>query len=102
MCECCLCVHVGQCKNDLPRKWPRHVTYISLIFNPYFCLSARAMRQEDSSQEDGVLTRLVAQCLGYLNRPHILKEEGLFRVPGSVTDINRLRAAFTAGKRSIE
>lgn len=57
------------------------------------------MHREDTSLEDGVLSRLVAQCLGYLNRPRVLKEEGLFRIPGSVSDVNRLRAAFIAGER---
>ena len=44
------------------------------------------------------MSRLVAQCLGYLNRPHILKEEGLFRISGDVAQINELKAKFIAGK----
>ncbi|XP_065844426.1 uncharacterized protein [Oscarella lobularis] len=54
-------------------------------------------RAQSEQEEDGALSRLVAQCLGYLNRPHILKEEGLFRISGDVAQINELKAKFIAG-----
>lgn len=35
-------------------------------------------------------------CVGYLEKPVSLREEGLFRVPGDVTRIQQLHAAFVA------
>lgn len=37
---------------------------------------------------------LVQSCISYLETPRALKEEGLFRVPGDVTRIRHLKAAF--------
>eukprot|EP00117_Sycon_ciliatum_P008134 scpid100638/ scgid2634/ Rho GTPase-activating protein 22; Rho-type GTPase-activating protein 22; p68RacGAP len=47
--------------------------------------------------ELGVLNRLVVQCVSYLNTPRGLNEEGLFRVPGDMTDIGKLRMKFING-----
>ena len=47
---------------------------------------------------NGVIDPLVIQCVSYLNREHILDEEGLFRVPGDVATIRRLRGQFVMGK----
>ena len=45
----------------------------------------------------GVVHPLVVQCVAYLNREHILKEEGLFRIPGDLAAIKRIRHHFIAG-----
>ena len=47
---------------------------------------------------DNILFRVVSRCCHYLNRPHILKEEGLFRISGSAPDIQQLNVEFTLGK----
>lgn len=76
-----------------PSKVVRHVATAG-----HLTVNSPLVSQEDVSKEDGVLSKLVAQCLGYLNRPHILKEEGLFRIPGNESEVKQLSAAFTAGK----
>lgn len=40
---------------------------------------------------------LVLMCVAYLNTEKCLKEEGLFRIPGNQTDIQRLYAKFNSG-----
>jgi hypothetical protein len=39
---------------------------------------------------------LIRCCVAYLQQPVALQEEGLFRVPGDMTRIQQLQAAFTA------
>eukprot|EP00118_Oscarella_pearsei_P006576 m.29935 g.29935 ORF g.29935 m.29935 type:complete len:614 (+) comp31265_c0_seq3:16-1857(+) len=39
-------------------------------------------------------------CVDYLNQPKMLKEEGLFRVPGDMTRIQQLNAGFLADETS--
>eukprot|EP00731_Ephydatia_muelleri_P012612 Em0006g1506a len=46
---------------------------------------------------NGVIEPLVVQCVSYLNREHVLEEEGLFRVPGDVAAIRKLRGQFVMG-----
>ena len=41
---------------------------------------------------------LVIQAVAYLNREKVLKEEGLFRIPGDVTEIQRLYGKFRVGE----
>lgn len=45
----------------------------------------------------GVVSPLVVQCVAYLNREHVLKEEGLFRIPGDLAIIKSYRQKFVAG-----
>ena len=41
---------------------------------------------------------IVVQCVAYLNRPIGLNEEGLFRIPGDMSQVRKLRAGFVAGQ----
>ena len=50
------------------------------------------------TDELGILNRMVVQCVGFLNQQKCLDEEGLFRVPGDMTEINKLRSKFVRGK----
>lgn len=59
---------------------------------------SRPAHLDDTSKEDKILCKLIDQSFSYLNRPHILKEEGLFRIPGNGTEVRQLTAAFKAGK----
>eukprot|EP00118_Oscarella_pearsei_P008210 m.41489 g.41489 ORF g.41489 m.41489 type:complete len:519 (+) comp33188_c0_seq2:272-1828(+) len=70
---------------------PRSATHAALPIT-------KGRSSSSGNEDDGALCRLVAQCLGYLNKPHILKEEGLFRISGNVSQINQLSAAFIAGQ----
>ena len=51
----------------------------------------------DQSLPGGVIPPIVVQCVAYLNRPMCLNEEGLFRIPGDMSQIRRLRDGFIAG-----
>ena len=46
----------------------------------------------------GVIPPIIVQCVAYLNRPACLNEEGLFRIPGDMSQIRRLRDGFIAGE----
>lgn len=48
----------------------------------------------------GILDPLVVKCVAYLNRESVLVEQGLFRVPGDVAAIKKLRASFISGEES--
>ena len=45
----------------------------------------------------GVVDPLLLQCVSYLNKDEVLKEPGLFRIPGDITIIKRLRSQFIVG-----
>ena len=45
----------------------------------------------------GVIPSIIVQCVAYLNRPVGLNEEGLFRIPGDMSQIRKLRAGFISG-----
>ena len=62
-----------------------------------FFAIAQPKHLDDTSKEDRLLCKVVKQSFSYLNRPHVLKEEGLFRIPGNGTDVKQLSAAFKAG-----
>ena len=44
----------------------------------------------------GVVDPLLLQCVSYLNK-EVLKEPELFRIPGDITIIKRLRSQFIVG-----
>ena len=46
----------------------------------------------------GIIHPIIVKCVAYLNKESVLKEEGLFRIPGDVAVIKRLRERFLAGK----
>ena len=48
-----------------------------------------------------MVSPLVVQCVAYLNREHVLKEEGLFRIPGDLAAIKKIRQQFIAGTDAI-
>lgn len=48
----------------------------------------------------GIIHPIVVQCVAYLNRESVLVEEGLFRVPGDLAAIRRLREDFVGGKHN--
>ena len=45
----------------------------------------------------GIVDPILVQCIAYLNKEEILKEPGLFRIPGDLSVIKRLRSQFIAG-----
>lgn len=45
----------------------------------------------------GIINPIVIRCVAYLNKESVLKEEGLFRIPGDVAAIKQLREKFIAG-----
>ena len=45
----------------------------------------------------GIVHPLVIKCVAYLNKETVLKEEGLFRIPGDVAVIKKLRERFLSG-----
>ena len=45
----------------------------------------------------GIIHPIVVQCVAYLNKESVLKEEGLFRIPGDVAVIKQLRERFING-----
>lgn len=45
----------------------------------------------------GVIPPIIVQSVAYLNRPACLNEEGLFRIPGDMMQIRKLREEFIAG-----
>ena len=45
----------------------------------------------------GVVDPLLLQCVSYLNKEEVLKEPGLFHIPGDITIIKRLRSQFIVG-----
>jgi hypothetical protein len=46
----------------------------------------------------GVVDPLLVQCVAYLNREEILKETGLFRIPGDLNQIKQLRSRYLLGE----
>ena len=50
-----------------------------------------------SEMKSSPVDALVIQSVAYLNRERVLKEEGLFRIPGDVTEIQRLYGRFRSG-----
>lgn len=52
----------------------------------------------EESLPGGVIPPIIVQCVAYLNRPACLNEEGLFRIPGDMSQIRRLRDGFIAGE----
>ena len=49
----------------------------------------------------GIIHPIVVQCVAYLNKESVLKEEGLFRIPGDVAVIKQLRERFINGTGSL-
>ena len=47
---------------------------------------------------EGVISPIVVQCIAYLNRENILKEPGLFRIPGDLSVMKKYRAEFARGQ----
>lgn len=47
---------------------------------------------------EGVISPIVVQCIAYLNREHILKEPGLFRIPGDLSVMKKYRVEFARGE----
>ena len=45
-----------------------------------------------------MISPIVVQCIAYLNREHILKEPGLFRIPGDLSVMKKYRAEFARGQ----
>ncbi len=45
----------------------------------------------------GIINPLVVQCVAYLNREEVLVEPGLFRIPGDLAAVRKLRTAFLTG-----
>ena len=45
----------------------------------------------------GIIPPLVVQCVAYINRDSVLREQGLFRIPGDVATIRRIRSDFVRG-----
>ena len=45
----------------------------------------------------GIVHPIVIKCVAYLNKESVLKEEGLFRIPGDVAVIKQLRERFISG-----
>ena len=67
------------------------------IFAVFTLLSALDLSEMHSSPVDA----LVIQSVAYLNRDRVLKEEGLFRIPGDVTEIQRLYGRFRSGQAEV-
>ena len=46
----------------------------------------------------GIIEPLVVKCVAYLNRDDVLVEQGLFRIPGDLAAIRKLRTSFLNGQ----
>ena len=62
-----------------------------------FAVSTLLYTTDLSEMKNSPVDALVIQSVAYLNREKVLKEEGLFRVPGDVTEIQRLYGRFRSG-----
>ena len=63
---------------------------------PFFILCIYYIPEQ--SLPGGVIPSIIVQCVAYLNRPSCLIEEGLFRIPGDMSQIRKLRDSFLAGE----
>ena len=55
----------------------------------------------EQSLPGGVIPSIIVQCVAYLNRPSCLVEEGLFRIPGDMSQVRKLRDGFLAGEQQV-
>lgn len=46
----------------------------------------------------GLVDPLVVLCVAYLNRDSVLREVGLFRIPGDVASVKKLRTGYIRGE----
>ena len=67
-----------------------------LPFPPY-CIRPSLLLPLSDPLPQGIIPPLVVQCVGYINRDSVLREPGLFRIPGDVATIRRIRSDFIRG-----
>lgn len=67
-----------------------------LPFPPY-CIRPSPLLPLSDPLPQGIIPPLVVQCVGYINRDSVLREPGLFRIPGDVATIRRIRSDFVRG-----
>ena len=81
--------------------------FTSAEFYPHFSMYTSVMRMCNwcsyifsvaDKLPEGVISPIVVQCIAYLNREHILKEPGLFRIPGDLSVMKKYRAEFARGQ----
>ncbi|XP_011410242.1 PREDICTED: pollen-specific leucine-rich repeat extensin-like protein 1 [Amphimedon queenslandica] len=77
-----------------PSNWRRAITVRGHRPNPTTYNSERY----PETLSTGIVDPLLVQCISYLNKEDILKEPGLFRIPGDLSIIKQLRRQFVAGE----
>ena len=81
----------------LPFLLPFHLIFRCFApFPPYYLPSPPLFPFSDPLPQ-GIIPPLVVQCVGYINRDSVLREPGLFRIPGDVATIRRIRSDFVRG-----
>ena len=72
---------------------------IFCCFTPFppYCLRPSLLLPLSDPLPQGIIPPLVVQCVGYINRDSVLREPGLFRIPGDVATIRRIRSDFVRG-----
>ena len=64
---------------------------------PLYCIRPSPLLPLSDPLPQGIIPPLVVQCVGYINRDSVLREPGLFRIPGDVATIRRIRSDFVRG-----
>ena len=64
---------------------------------PPYCIRPSLLLPLSDPLPQGIIPPLVVQCVGYINRDSVLREPGLFRIPGDVATIRRIRSDFVRG-----
>ena len=64
---------------------------------PPYCVRPSPLLPLSDPLPQGIIPPLVVQYVGYINRDSVLREPGLFRIPGDVATIRRIRSDFVRG-----
>ena len=64
---------------------------------PPYCIRPSLLLPLSHPLPQGIIPPLVVQCVGCINQDSVLREPGLFRIPGDVATIRRIRSDFVRG-----
>lgn len=86
-------------RRTTPQPPPSSSSSLSSKSIPVFGSSLSVLISNDSEENDEqIIPFLVEECIVYLNRDDVLKNEGLFRQSGKSTDIQDMKRSYDAGK----